>query len=683
MNNSTFSTYNGMIVLYDGTIVYIEDQQYSPDGISNWESIFNPYDHISTNDGVSIVSGHRFKRVKHSGDTNWQLPYRIIPDEIEFRVYNNYLQSKLASDTDNAWTNIIDMDTLKGENGLDGEQGIPGEGLNIDIYGYYTSRPDCNSTITSGCTTCNNSNTIQGSNTTFMSIGDGTLILTQALITAGTVTVDAVVYTHFSNDLVTWTPISSGIVDFEARYLATDGTGAVYVDMRYSNYYGTRGNIYACADGRWILLNNIAVPSYMIRESAGSNHIDYLDGFVYNGLDFLSNTIGLYNGKLEIVALSITEAALATSVAGDGLTIPNPGDAIKVNVSDFTGFGLSTYTSDADGELDIQVNILDFIGNGLTNETILSVDGEIRNLIISNVSDIVSNDSGLISFDPGDGYYDLKVNLGNGLILDGNVPQGITIDVDDLSLIVDVDSLRIKPYSAGNDGVMLQHLNPDVIWTNRGLGLDTVNGLYARVDNLTIGYDGSGNLEVPFNAITGDRLNDNVANNLYGIELVNDMLQVRVDGTTISFNPSGQLQYVGVTQDVVTSIGAGGANLDGDILLTVISTNGSINPVVTGNAVAGTLNIDLDIDDSYLANYLNANLPGIINPIWGAITGTITDQIDLVNYISGLNHSVLNIWYDNTRIDSNYGLVLRASSGETFRVIVDAQGNLDTLSVTL
>jgi hypothetical protein len=48
-----------------------------------------------------------------------------------------------------------------------------------------------------------------------------------------------------------------------------------------------------------------------------------------------------------------------------------------------------------------------------------------------------------------------------------------------------------------------------------------------------------------------------------------------------------------------------------------------------------------------------------------------------------VNYTILNTWYSNAQINSTYGLVVKATSGETFKIIVDAQGNLDTQSVTI
>lgn len=688
--STTILTDNGIIRFYDGTIIAIEDQEYSPDGINNWEKTFNPNDHISTLDGVTPIEGHVYKRVKHSGDTAFQLPYRIVPDEPEFRIQDNTLQWKLLAESNDSWRDLLDMTTLQGEDGEKGDQGIPGEGFHIDLYGYYQTRPDCTNSLTSStCSTCNPAGSNTGTSTTFMSLGDGVLVLTAALIAAGTVTVDSVAYSHFSNDLVTWTPLTGGIVDFEARYLATDGTGAVYTDMRTEDYYSSRGIVYVCVDGSWIVLTNIATPSYMVGESAGSTNIGYLDNFVSGTpTDFLSDTIGLdADGELNIAEESIDETAFAQTIVDDGLTIPNPMDKLKVLPSDFTGFGLTTYTSDTDSELDIQVVAGDLVGDGLTTQADVAVDGETRNLFGVDINDLLNNDSGIVASAQADTFDDLEVNLGNGLVLDGGTPQAITVAVDDLSLIVDAASVRIKPYASGNDGVMLQHLNPDIIWTNRGLGLDTSNGLYARIDNSTIGYDGSGNLEVPLNGLTGDRLNDNVADNTKGLEVSNDMLVVKVDGTTIDFNGSGELEYVGLAGNVVTSIipEHNGNPLDvvrDDVTLNFVDGTG-IDITMSSVSATDVVTVQADIDTTWLSAQIQAEIGAGATTYWGVLEQSSSSSTTIADYIDSLDHAVLDTWYNDTMIHSTNGLVLRASSGETFRVIVDGNGNLDTLSVVI
>jgi hypothetical protein len=146
------NTYNGIIRFYDGSIVAIELQEYSADGKYNWESTFNPNSHISTLDGVTLLDGHKYKRVKHTGETSWQLPYRIVPEEPIFRVQNGMLQYKLETQPDTAYVNLFDITTLQGKDGNEGKQGVRGEGWHIDQVGYYLTRQDCcNTSLNKAC----------------------------------------------------------------------------------------------------------------------------------------------------------------------------------------------------------------------------------------------------------------------------------------------------------------------------------------------------------------------------------------------------------------------------------------------------------------------------------------------------------------------------------------------------
>jgi len=682
-------SYNGLIRFYDGTIIAIESQEYSSDGKFNWEETFNPYDHISTLDGVTPLLGHRYKRVKHSGDTNFQLPYRIIPEEPIFRVQDNILQYKLETESDSQYKDLLDLDTLKGLDGAKGEQGIPGTGWYIDQVGYYKLRPDCGSNLLStGCQTCNKGDGISSEFYTFLSLGDGVLVLDSTLISAGTITIDTVAFTHFSNDLVTWIPLTGGVVDFKVRYLATSSTGAVYIDMRNKNYYSSRGNVYVCAEGSWTLLTNVATPTYQLKERSGSTNIGFLNQFVDDVNTTLSSSIGIKSGKLEVINNSINEIAFASDTFADGINqVINTKPSIKPE--DFVGFGLTTYTSTNDSLKDIQVLVDGLLGDGLAIQNGISVDGETNHLAKVDLTDLINNNSGLITTVEVDTFRDLKVNLGNGLHFDAASPVKIEVLVDDLSLLVDSSNVRVKPYTTSGDGIRRIHLNPDVIWTNRGLGFDTANGLYARIDTLagTIGYNGSGELNVPFNGITGDRLNDNTADNTKGIEVNNDKLTIKVDGATIDFNGSGELEYIGNAGQFVSSITAGGTTLRDDIIYTVTSTTGSIDHSLVGTVNVGsdTMVLNLGVDEAWLSGYLTAHPELAGGAVWGAITGTVTAQTDLVSYITGrlTNYTILNTWYTNAQLNSTHGLVLKSVGGTTYKVIVDDQGNLDTQAVTL
>lgn len=685
---SILTTDDGLIRFYDGTIIAIESQEYSADGTTNWETTFNPNTHVSTLDGVTSLAGHKYKRVKHSGDTTFQLPYKIVADTPEFRVSGDNFEWKFEDST--TWNLLLDTTTLKGDTGNTGQQGIAGEGFKIDDYGFYQSRP-----------------TSSTEGNTFMSLGDGTLKLTSALIAAGTVTVDLVAYSHFSNDLVTWTALTAGIVDFQARYLATNGTGAVYTDMQTENYYGSRGVVYLYANGVWTVNLNVATPSYQIGEATGSTNIGFLDNFVLTSSNNLTGTISIDTGKLEIIEQSIDETALKQTIIGNGLEILTPMAKPQVKSADFAGFGLSTYTSTTDGLEDIQIAIDTLVTDGLSTAAAVTVDGETRTQAYVDVTDLINNTSFLTAAanPTPDTFNDLYVNIGLGLVSDGGTPAAIDVDVDALSLMVDATSLRVKPYTAGNDGIMTTHLNPDVIYTNRGIALDTLNGLYARIDASTIGYDGSGQLYVLDNGITGVKLNSAIADTTKGLAYASTLglekLYVKVDGTSIDFDGSGQLYFTGDVSAAITASSdtvikaitvndngvAGNTVRDSSILR--VNDGAGTTANITAVSATDTITIDFDVDTTWLNAQMAAYI--LANPVattaWGGLTGTITSQTDLVTYVtSTVNHFVKDGYAGSGNIkvkssNPNAGLIIKSSGNIEYQLIVDDQGNLDTVAV--
>ena len=127
MATRLYSDNNGVIRLYDGTVVYIVEIEYS--AYSNqgpWESVFNPNTHLSEADNATEVPGHKYMRVRHAGDVNFQAPMYINAEDgktPEFKVEGGYIQWGFTDD-DDSWTNLIELETLKGEQGDQGPAGL-------------------------------------------------------------------------------------------------------------------------------------------------------------------------------------------------------------------------------------------------------------------------------------------------------------------------------------------------------------------------------------------------------------------------------------------------------------------------------------------------------------------------------------------------------------------------------
>ena len=719
--NSIFQSNNGLIRFYDGTIIAIEIREYSHDGISQWEELFNPYGHISTTDGVTELQGHLYTRVKHTGDTNYQLPYRIIPKEPIFRVEEGILEWKYLEDDDSTYTELLDTETLRGVDGIQGEQGIKGDGININEAGYINSRQDCCSSLsTSSCNSCNTSGSTSVAPYLYLSIGDGTLIITSDIITANLVIVDGVTYTHFSNDLITWTAFADGIVDFEVRYLATNATGAVHSDMRTEDYYSTRGKVYICADGTWTEFVSLTTPLYMVQETAGSTNIGYLDNFVEVPSNTLTTTIGISDGKLEVIQYSIDSSAFKTGTFGDGLDYTQGDTEVKAKVEDFDGFGLITYTA-IDGEEDLQVDLTALVSDGIditsldkNGDLVIPTDGSSPILIKVTPDDIISPTTAVqtglwtstdAAITETDGFDNIYVKPGDAILVD---LDGVNVKADELSLTAD-GLPEIKIFETNNTtlGVTNEHINMLVVDPLAGLqkGNGTVGDitgkLNVKLDTVntpaSLGFNGIGEIEIPLNAIQGIFLNDNTCNNLAGVEILGDAINVKVDGTTIDFNGSGELQSIssGLIQTDLTNLAVWsittldnsvvGNTVENAVTFNIIpAIDGGIDTTFTSNGNTGEIVFNLGLDYGHLDSLYAPLGGGAVE--WGNITGTITDQLDLIAYLDGLNHVVLNTLYDNIQINDGTGVLpdgflITAPTGEVFKLIVDANGNLDTTPV--
>lgn len=593
---------NGIIRLYDGTLVYIEEVQYSPDGINNWESTFNPMDHISVLDNVTLIEGHKYRRVRHAGDTEFQIPSKWIPEDGQsamIQVTETEIQWKLELDT--IWNTLVLLEDLKGEQG---EQGVEGAGLTVNYAGVLDTRPSCDQALPGTCNTCNTSASALPSPTLFMSIGN------HKIETADVV--DELTYWH-TLDGTTWTQTTNTHIGLVVLgWQATDGTGTASLT---TNLLGqvmlftatgltwaeaeSKGKIYVCAESTWTPLTSVSSPTGYVKANA-SDTLGYLEAKIDD------ITIGLTNNKLHLKDGSVTKAKLATGIFTDGLDESDL-TTVKAKVEDFAGFGLSSYTSDTNSEEDLQVIVDPLLSDGLVVDNVgVPTDGETYHRAKVDVNALINNNSGLISTTEADTFDDLQVNLGDGLEFSTDLVKAIKVDADELSLEVTTDHVHVKTYTSGNDGILASHLNPNVANTNKGLEVNNTSGTFVKVDNLTIGYDGTGNLEVPDNGITGDKLNNNVANNAKGIVVINDVLEIKPDNTSIEFSGTGELQVI---DSYITNL------IDGTFVSSLNTLQGDI-------AIAGVASTYIDLDITSVGQNVNITpsldtgllITNIINP---------------------------------------------------------------------
>lgn len=725
-----------IIRFYDGTLIYIDEVQYSSDGKTNWEHTFNPESHISTIDGLTLLDGHKYRRVRHSGDTKFQIPSLWVPEDGQsalLRVTDDYIQWKLELDA--VWKNLVALDDLKG---LQGDQGIPGTGLNINGAGALDIRPDCGET-SSTCTTCNNNSSGIKTPSTFMSVGNHKLETIDI--------VDELTYWH-TVDGTNWVQSTNAdlgtyVIGWKASAAANANSDGLTVNYKgqvvlftASPLYNSAGYIFIYADGVWSQLANISTPSGLIK----MNNADVL-GFLEDKIDNV--TIIANANNLEVADNSIDEFKLKLYTFTDGLD-QQTGLPIKAKVEDYAGFGLSYYTSTTDNEEDLQVNVNDLISDGLAvNTTIVPVDGEIPNKIEVNVNDLINDNSGLISTTEADTFDDLQVNLGDGLQFSTDLVKKVEVKADELSLEVDANNIHVKDYLTGNDGILASHLNPDTVDTLKGIDLNNTTGIFAKVDNSTIGYDGTGNLEVPLNGITGDKLNDNVADNTKGIVVLNDMLVAKVDNISTQFNGSGEISLIDtyITNLISGTFVSSLNTLQGDIAIAAVAdtyinlsiatsgqninitpsldtsllTTNIINPAISGynfdeiiddrvallmKAGTGiTLTYDDVLNTLTVASSISAPTSGSVLNLDGVRVDGVNNTFARSDHKHGIDDNALTIAktfglqtaldskiqidipYGNATIKSLTGVVIKSPGGNNYKLIVDDAGNIGTVLV--
>lgn len=684
---------NGIIKLYDGTIVYIDTVQYSHDGLTNWENPpFNPNVHINTITGVGTLEGHRYRRVRLANTTQYQLPEYIYATDgrtVEYGENAEYLTWKYTDEDTTAWRNWILKDTIKG---TQGEQGIPGTGLQIAGYFAFDNKPICNSSIigTIGCTTCTqtSSNTINGSGI-YVSIGNH--ILNDTDDTG----------TWWSNTGLTWTSYLPAHAGLHAVYwggTTNAGVGAytafgVNVVQASTNGLDTTGIAYVCVDSRWVRYVNLAANDHKIAETNASTNIGELDTFVtdYGAATITgTGTIGIEAGKLEVIDESLTAEKLDQTIFKDGLTQTTT--EILVNTSDIVGFGTKEDTDGTGLNNNIAVDPVQLVGNGLQVEATGSYG---NNLFIIKTDDLISVNNGLTSRLPTTGesadltHKDLFVKEGNGILVDA---VGVSVSADETSIkAYGLSDIKVADNNGTTDGILAKHLNPNVADTNKGIkkGAGLTDPLEIKVDTLnadsSIGFNGSGELYIPNDGVQGKQLNSNVADNTKGIILSNQQLSVLVDDVTVGIDGGTGKLYV---KDLGTTTVTGITDNDSSPVLAgqvkFVNTASTPTHPIGMSAIASNVNNSMTIttyvDNTNMDTYISSlGFTKTTSPATVAFVDITGDPYDNANLHVALDEKVtLDDTYGNMRIVSgnNGGVYIQLGNGSFCRLMADANGNM-------
>ncbi|MEA2038006.1 MAG: hypothetical protein U9O94_10960 [Nanoarchaeota archaeon] len=690
----------GVFVFENGKYLYIEEIQYSSDG-TYWEDTFIPSSHVDPRDLTSTLAGHKYRRVRHAGDTYFQKPEYIVAEDGKtpvFRVLDEMLQVKYLDESDDSYTDLYDISALKGAKGDDGNIG---RSLEITTAGwYYEMTACCGVSTVPSCPSCSDSSGSSSSSslTTFLSLGDGLHEITSTDIGL-----------YRSSDSVTWVEITASDVGSFYRYFSDSATGVPFKDFRDVDFANTRGKVYACTEDGWKEISSIATPYYKLAPTeayfVASTNGFYMEDYV--GEAYISSpddghTVYMDSVfDLRIKENSIEPKHLKDGIFSDGLyegTVGPEGyksSNIRVESGDFSGFGLKSYVSDMDAYSDMQVDVTDLLGDGLIvyDDNSNAVDGEDRRLASVNLSDLVDTSlSGLTTFENTDGFDDLIVKTYNGLEI---TTDGLGVSADELSVtVLDTNNeVKIKTYASGNDGVLPIHLNPTV--AGDGLMQDAITkALYVYPDQIdnTIQVSNTRGVYVPDNGIEVQHLNDNILNELDNNAGIGSGLRfTHDDGVSVKLKASG-----GILKD------GDGLYLDDADLLTgncVLSLNSQVDDVtitasenvtpstsgfdLTATTTSGNVDIELNLDKNKVKKWLDISsyTGGVTNDI-DASWGTTSEIKTYIDTQDALDAKLDIVYGSNFKINAANGLLLKAPDG-TWRklIIADDYGNLATTAI--
>lgn len=675
----------GVFVFENGEYIFIEEIQYSADG-KYWESTFIPYEHPDPRDITKSIGAHKYRRTRHAGDDNFQAPHKYVAEDGAnpvFRVTDNELEYKYATETDAAYRPLFDFDLVKGDKG---EQGAPGRGWAIDQAGFFYDRPlspTCVNAWSTPCQSCNPhvSIPVGGQIYTYLSIGDGGHII---------VAQDVVDGKYRSEDGILFVQILASDIGVRTTWMANDAIGTGKIDYRTTDLLNTAGHVYVFYNGIWKELFNVSIPFYKLAPNAAyfalAQNGFYMEDYtnqvdVTTAVELENPSAGIY--KLDVKENSLDLFHIKDEIFADGLEVDT--NEVQVKSSDIAGFGLATYTSLIDGKDNIQVDVEDLIGDGLTffQDALNETDNETRNIAIVKVTDLVDeNLSGLTTFTNTDTYDDLKVKVYHGLEITTN---GVMPDVDELCLTTEEvgNKLKIKNYVAGNDGVLAVHLNPNVANENAGLHVNNTTGIEVKLstDHKALTLDNLG-VKVDNHKIEGWHLNHNVANAATGAIQMNettDLLNVLVkaaggiiiDGANGLAIDTGNLAWM--NGFVVKKIQVDGDDLVGDLAIVGdVSSDVYVKTYVEHTGQVITIRPETDVVSlTALITSVATGLP------LGAHVHTIANVTGLQAALN-LKLEDAETYGTNCRLSRATGLEVKSPNGTWFKVIVDDYGQLGT-----
>jgi hypothetical protein len=451
---------------------------------------------------------------------------------------------------------------------------------------------------------CNRCNSTSGSFITVLSLGDGKHKIVQADIDNGK---------YRSVDGEVWVELGVNEIGRYYRFIAEDALGTNYIDYETTNTeFSSRGKVYAYDGVRWTELSDLAVPNYMVAAHSSDPTLGkFMEGYE-------SDTIELDpDDKLIVKDNSIDLDQIKDSVIGYGLK--ESSGAIEVDSSDIAGFGLTSFIADSNSKEKLAVDTTNLVSDGLSQDSATDEDGFEAMPIKVNVDDFIG--LGLESVTGNDTYKDIKVKQGDAILVDAD---GVNVKSDETSLESDGRAtIRVTPTDNNSKGIQALHVHKNVANEGKGLkkGAATTDALEVKVEGSSIGFDGTGQLYVPDDGIEGKHLNSNVANESKGLHVTSNKLEVKLKT-------------------------AGGISVDSQGLYLTATT-------------------PADLEVGQISDF-EASVQSLID----ASLATYVKHFDVFN--SG-----------KVKVDPVHGLIYRAENGSTwYKITVREPGDIDVAEVT-
>lgn len=680
--------------------------QYGPSVDGPFEYTFNKYTHNHEDNSSIEVEGHAYIRFRVGGeDAQWTPAIKFKgtdAKQIELSVFEKILMWNREGEPA---VKLFDLTALKGDRGEKGEQGYGLAWHKVLFYDELIAYNPGN--ISSGCNTCGGvQSTPKSVYPVVLVVGDNR---THTILSGEIGT-----YFKVDQNQTDWTLIDASHVGKAVRYYGFDGVDpATAIDAQAENTLAYKDTLWVWNGTAWNQLGNISTPSALVApEAARATEGKFLNEYL-NASTTLELTLG---DIVEVQDQGIAPRHILNGTFDFGF---NEGDGtvpIKVDVAQFSGWGLKPYTSTS-GKVKQQVDTANIIGDGLTTELDTPSDDEDRKLVVVNAPDLVSDGTGLTTVDvvdnDGKTRKDLKVNT--KLPLKVNEVNEVIIEADEKTisaLTTDGSTIKLLVRSAADTdkGILAKHVNVDVVDINRGLDKDGISGkLYLVLDTplkfVTDSAQGTvGALTIDTEGVEGKHIHPNTVDNTTALYVVNQKITLSIDTTMLAFT-NGKLTIASTAWDSIptnTLVTSLISKVNGTSSITfkdTVTLNHKDSTYIKATLLrmqsadpdnsSGQIDIAFDLDFDALESALNIPSGTADITYWGALEKANGNTQTIEQYISQVlaNYVQFDTLYGNMLIDENAGLLLISSEEEgqtnpdtanARKLVMASDGNLGT-----